>query len=101
MILITNNFKVFNEVTEQLSHGSACISEVGNSVRKYILHFQVIPMVTIMMHSLERTEMDYGVIGWKANLKERITERLGNVEFEESYSVATLLDPRLICHPSL
>ena len=61
MTLINNNFKVFNEVTEQLSHGSACISEVGNSVRKYILHFQVIPMVTIMMHSLERIEMEYAV----------------------------------------
>ena len=95
MTLINNNFKVFNEVTEQLSHGSACISEVGNSVRNIFLHFQVIPMVSIMMHSLERTGKDYGVIGWKANLKERITERLGNVDFEESYSVATLLDPRL------
>ena len=57
---------------------------------------QVIPMITIMMHSLDRTENDYGVIGWKAKLKESINQRLGRIEFEEQYSVATLLDPRLV-----
>ena len=57
---------------------------------------QVIPMVTIMMHSLDRTENDHGVIGWKAKLKETISQRLGRIEFEEQYSVATLLDPRLV-----
>ena len=57
---------------------------------------QVIPMVTIMMHSLDRTENDHGVIGWKAKLKESINQRLGRIEFEEQYSVATLLDPRLV-----
>ena len=84
-----------------MSHGSACISEVGNGVINISYIFQVIPMVSIMLHSLERTENDYGVIGWKAKLKERILERLGNVEFQESYSVATLVDPRLILNPSL
>ena len=82
-----------------MSHGSACISEVGSGVINISYIFQVIPMVSIMLHSLERTENDYGVIGWKAKLKERILERLGNVEFEESYSVATLVDPRLILNP--
>ena len=57
---------------------------------------QVIPMITIMMHSLDRTENDHGVIGWKAKLKESINQRLGRIEFEEQYSVATLLDPRLV-----
>ena len=52
-------------------------------------------MVTVMLHSLERSENDYGVIGWKNKLKERIMQRLGNVEFEEQYAVASLLDPRL------
>ena len=52
---------------------------------------QVIPMVTIMMHSLDRSENDHGVIGWKAKLKESINQRLGGIEFEEQYSVATLL----------
>ena len=53
-------------------------------------------MITIMMHSLDRTENDHGVIGWKAKLKESISQRLGRIEFEEQYSVATLLDPRLV-----
>ena len=57
---------------------------------------QVIPMITIMMHSLDCTENDHGVIGWKAKLKESISQRLGRIEFEEQYSVATLLDPRLV-----
>ena len=53
-------------------------------------------MVTIMMHSLDRSENDHGVIGWKAKLKESINQRLGGIEFEEQYSVATLLDPRSV-----
>ena len=57
---------------------------------------QVIPMITIMMHSLDCTENDHGVIGWKAKLKESISQRLGRIEFEEQYSVATLLDTRLV-----
>ena len=51
-------------------------------------------MVMIMIHSLDRSENDHGVIGWKAKLKESINQRLGRIEFEEQYSVATLLDPR-------
>jgi hypothetical protein len=54
----------------------------------------VIPVVTIILRSLDRTEGDHGVIGWKARLKERVLARLGNVEREQIYSVATLLDPR-------
>ena len=57
---------------------------------------QVIPMITIIMHSLDRTENDHGVIGWKAKLKESINQRLGRIEFEEQYAVATLLDPRSV-----
>ena len=140
-------------MTEKLSHGSACISEVTVHGKSYKLNYlrwynayilvitdlqyysmlsfiaanainfscldycsllidlywglyrhliqmfitnkvlpQVIPMVTIMMHSLDRTENDHGVIGWKAKLKESINQRLGRIEFEEQYSVATLLD---------
>ena len=70
-------------------------------VRNISFILQVIPMVSIKLHSLEQTENDYGVIGWQAILKEKILGRLGNVEFLDSYSVATLVDPRLILNPPL
>ena len=57
---------------------------------------QVIPMITIMVHSLDRTDNDHGVFGWKAKLKESFNQRLGRVEFEEEYSVATLLVTNLV-----
>jgi hypothetical protein len=55
---------------------------------------QVIPVVGILLRALDRAEGDLGVIGWKARLRERVMVRLGNVENENIYSVATLLDPR-------
>ena len=57
---------------------------------------QVIPMITIMMYSLDHTENDHGVIGWKAKLKEIINQRLGRIEFEKQHSVATILNPKLV-----
>ena len=58
------------------------------------LLLQVVQVVTIILRALDRTEGDHGVIGWKARLKERVLARMGNVEREQMYSVAALLDPR-------
>ena len=55
---------------------------------------KVIPVVTILLRALEKAPNDHGVIMWKANLRKSVLERLGDLEVEECYSVATLLDPR-------
>ena len=50
--------------------------------------------MTILLRALEKAPNDHGVITWKANLRKAVLERLGDLEVEENYSVATLLDPR-------
>ena len=43
-----------------------------------------------------------GVKGWKKNLLRNLEARLGYLETEEQYTIATLLDPRYVttikCH---
>ena len=51
-------------------------------------------MITILLRGLEKAPNDHGVIMWKTNLRRAVLERLGGLEMEECYSVATLLDPR-------
>ena len=73
--------QAFNEVTEQLSHNSACISEV-------------IPVVTILLAALDRGNDDLGVVGYKFNLRSKLREKMGHFESIDIYSLATLVDPR-------
>ena len=78
---IVKVLQVFNEVTEQLSHNSACISEV-------------IPVVTILLAALDRGDNDMGVIGYKYNMRSKLREKMGHFEGVDNYSMATLVDPR-------
>ena len=74
----------FEEATKMLSEHDASIS-------------QVIPFVTTILGSLnDETPDDYGVLGMKRGLKEAMLKdnRFGNVENQEIYTVATLLDSR-------
>ena len=60
--------------------------------------FKVIPCVTLLLQSLERTGglEDGGVIGFKAELYDSVMERLGDFELERFYIVSTFLDPRYL-----
>ena len=84
---IVSVLKIFYEVTNQLSHSSACISEV-------------IPCTTMIAKSLERTGggEEAGVRLFKDELRETLLKkdanRLGDLEESSFYIVATLLDPR-------
>ena len=75
--------KVFYEATLKLSSSSACISDV-------------IPIITGRFYTLSPggNREDQGVKDFKRKLRESLTERLGEKELLEQYSVATLLDPR-------
>jgi hypothetical protein len=78
----------FYDVTEQLSHASACISEV-------------IPVVYMLTESLDSvTSDDQGVKTFKAKPLSSVKKRMSKYETMEQYSVATLLDQRYIriCH---
>ena len=54
--------QAFNEVTEHLSHNSACISEV-------------IPVVTILLAALDRGNDVLGVVGYKFNLRSKLRKK--------------------------
>ena len=79
--------RIFYEITLQLSHSSACLSEV-------------IPCVTMLARSLERTggPEEEGVRLFKDELRETVLKknanRLGDFEDNDVYLVSTLLDPR-------
>ena len=57
---------------------------------------QVIPCITILLHSLERNRgpEEVGVVGFKKELYEKALEKLGDFELERFYVVATFLDQR-------
>ena len=87
MANVVGVLKIFYEITLQLSHASACLSEV-------------LPCVTMLARSLERTggaEED-GVRMLKDDLREAVLKkeanRLGDFEDNEVYIVSTLCDPR-------
>ena len=87
MANVVSVLKIFYEITLQLSHASACISEV-------------IPCVTMLARSLERTggpEED-GVRMLKDDLRQAVlrkeANRLGDFEDNEVYIVSTLCDLR-------
>ena len=87
MANVVSVLKIFYEITLQLSHASACLSEV-------------IPCVTMLARSLERTggpEED-GVRMFKDDLRAAVLQkeanRLGDFEDNEVYIVSTLCDPR-------
>ena len=87
MANVVSVLKIFYEITLQLSHASACLSEV-------------IPCVTMLARSLERTggpEED-GVRMFKDDLRAAVLQkeanRLSDFEDNEMYIVSTLLDPR-------
>ena len=87
MANVVSVLKIFYEITLQLSHASACLSEV-------------IPCVTMLARSLERTggpEED-GVRMFKDDLRAAVLQkeanRLGDFEDNEMYIVSTLCDPR-------
>ena len=74
--------EIFFEATVRFSSSSACISEV-------------IPTVTGLLFTLSsEARDDHGVKDFKRKLKASMVERLGAKEELESYSIATLLDPR-------
>ena len=87
MANVVSVLKIFYEITLQLSHASACLSEV-------------IPCVTMLARSLERTggpEED-GVRMFRDDLRAAVLQkeanRLGDFEDNEVYIVSTLCDPR-------
>ena len=57
---------------------------------------QVIPCITMLLHSLERTggQEEVGVIALKKDLYDKALEKLGDFELERFYVVSTFLDPR-------
>ena len=57
---------------------------------------QVVPCITMLLHSLERTggQEEVGVIGLKKDLYDKALEKLGDFELERFYVVSTFLDPR-------
>ena len=72
----------FGEATEQLSSNSACISEV-------------IPCLYIIASNLGQvSSADQGVMGFKRGLLDSVNTRLGYVEVDEDYTLATMCDPR-------
>ena len=72
----------FGEATEQLSSSSACISEV-------------IPSLYIIASNLGQISgTDQGVMGFKRGLLDSVNTRLGYVEQDEDYTLATMCDPR-------
>jgi hypothetical protein len=75
--------EVFYEATLKLSSSSACISDV-------------IPIITGLLYTLSPggNREDQGVKDFKRKLRASLTDRLGEKELLEHYSVATLLDPR-------
>ena len=84
---IVSVLKIFYEVTNQLSHSSACISEV-------------IPCTTMIAKSLERTGgvEEAGDRLFKDELRDTLLKKdansLGDLEESDFYIVSTLLDPR-------
>ena len=84
---VVNVLKIFYEITLQLSHASACVSEV-------------IPCVTMLARSLERTggPEEEGVRLFKDDLRVTVLEknanRLGDYADNDFYIVSTLLNPR-------
>ena len=75
--------EVFYEATRKLSSSSACISDV-------------IPIITGLLYTLSPggNREDQGVKDFKRKLRASLTDRLGEKELLEQYSVAALLDPR-------
>ena len=94
---------MLNEVTELLSHTSACVSDVSFKVTSllYLLIpcvLQVFPSITLLVRTLERnggTE-EAGVVGFKADLLEAVLDRLGDFELERFYVISTFLDPKYV-----
>ena len=80
---VVNVLEVFYEATLKLSSSSACISDV-------------IPIITGQLYTLSPggNREDQGVKDFKHKLRASLTDRLGEKELLEHYSVATLLDPR-------
>ena len=100
---VVNVLKVFYEITLQLSHASACISEVRFKNLTYsIIYFetQVLPCITMLARSLERTggSDEDGVRMLKDELRDAVlkknSNRLGDFEDYNFYVVSTLCDPR-------
>jgi len=87
MANVVTVLKVFYEITLQLSHASACLSEV-------------IPCITMLVRALERTggPEEEGVRMFKDELRESVllkdSNRLGDFFDNNFYLVSTLLDPR-------
>ena len=79
---IVGVLKLFHEVTVMLSAHDASIS-------------MAIPAVTMIIKDLEPVPReDHGVIGMKRALKDDMLQRFSDMESQEHYSVATLLDSR-------
>ena len=79
---ITTVLKPFKEATEILSHRDASIS-------------MAIPIVTTILSDLEtESREDHGVLTMKRDLAKYMKERFDNMEGENYYSAATLLDAK-------
>ena len=75
----------FEELTKTTSKSSASAADV-------------IPSVRALIRLLEKTqETDHGVETTKATLLEAVKRRFNDIESEELYTLATLLDPRCVC----
>lgn len=74
----------FEELTKEISSSTATAADV-------------IPAITVLKRLLEkRADTDFGVGTTKATLLEAVQRRFSDVEKEPLYTLATVLDPRLV-----
>ena len=53
-----------------------------------------IPVVTAIIADLEVTNADHGVMTMKRGLRNSMVEKFNHMEYNETYTIATFLDPR-------
>jgi hypothetical protein len=82
---VVKALEVFYGATLKLSSSSACISDVIPIITGLLLLYKLSP---------GGNREDQGVKDCKRKLRASLTDRLGEKELLEQFSVATLLDPR-------
>ena len=59
---------------------------------------QVTPVIKGLMTALDRGNSDFGLLGYKFNMRAKLREQTCSYEEKDIYSVATLLDPRYVLY---
>ena len=73
--------KTFEDATKMLSEATASIS-------------MVLPIISEIMHQLESSRKDHGIIGWKDNLLEGMINRFNHYESLDEYSLSTFFNTK-------